>query len=73
MYIINYNIFEFIIKLYLCRSLPDNGRVDDEKTMHERLVGLRNVMKDKSHVEEPIQAYIIPSVDSHQVIQCHLN
>lgn len=55
----------FCINVY--RSLPDNGRADSEKTLTERLFELRNVMKNNAYVEEPIQAYIIPSVDSHQV------
>lgn len=46
--------------------LPDAGM--SPKITGELLRLLRNAMRNCKYVSEPIQAYIIPSGDAHQVI-----
>lgn len=49
----------------------DSSESDDEtkqdKTTSEIMSEFRNLMKKNKYVNEPIQAYFIPSVDEHQV------
>lgn len=47
---------------------PTHSGIDDEPITSAKIVqDIRNVMNDTKIVNVPIQAYIIPSVDAHQV------
>jgi hypothetical protein len=55
-------------KLFLCAtgSLVDT-KMSGISNLSSRLQKLRSLMKNAKYVSEPLQAYVIPSEDAHQV------
>jgi len=62
-----FTIYHFC-KLVLCAtgSLVDT-KMSGISKFSNRLQKLRSLMKNTKYVSEPLQAYIIPSEDAHQV------
>lgn len=59
--------FSPIVRVITDDDLDHPGHDDEPITSAKIVQDIRNVMNDTKIVNVPIQAYIIPSVDAHQV------